>query len=133
MASWFWSTAPIAALATTVPISCIVFSTPDAVPASSGLRSRVARSYTGVQTPDMPIPIRMKPGRSAHRSPSALTLHAMNPRATVNSVSPAKRNGFGPIFWTWLATKPDATIIASGIGAMVRPAVRASNPRTDWK
>src|SRR5215470_7467145 len=69
--NWFWRTAPMMATPTALPSWRVVFKIPDAVPASTGVISRIASVITGAMT--MPIPRPVKARGSTNVDESAVT------------------------------------------------------------
>ena len=132
-ASRFCSRAPTAALAITAPSSWMVLITPEATPASSGRRSRVAMLKTGPHMKPMPSPLTTRPGTNAHRLESACAAHAMyaDPAASMSSPELTRYLGFTRCPAGPLAT-PEVRNIAAGCTATVSPAAIALSPRTDW-
>ena len=79
----------------------------------------------------MPAPAITSPGTKSQRLEETWAVHAIYAIPTAKSVKPATRMYFAYRAASGAAT-PESSIIASGCGAIAKPASKADSPSTDW-
>src|SRR5215469_17611656 len=132
-ASLFCSSAPTAAAPITDPTWRLVFSKPEAAPATGGSMSRMATVVMGGNTHPMPAPATRNGGRKSYHAELGVAISAAQPMPEANRTRQVIRMYFPPVRSDSLPAAGATNMVMPVAGASVRPAFRAEKPRTDWR